>query len=276
MRNAHFSTDSALEGAGARLGSRDRARSAPSPGTRITDGHSATRHPRRRRGGSRSPQTSAAGLGAGRSQGRARSRRAGRGTPTSPHSPARPRLRRPTPPCPARGSLCARQGPAATRRGPGAVGGSPRRRQSAAPPRRRRQPLPAPAATPSSLLASTRAVSRHSAPARGGSWTPGGEREAGRRPQCRATARPRPTERDPGPAPQRGLPPFSPHAPRPARGRAAGPQVSSGGTEDGSRGRRSRAGLSFLLGAALRDGRCLAVPERSWVRAGRLRGPFLP
>lgn len=138
MRNAHFSTDSALEGAGTRLGSRDRARSAPSPGTRITDGHSATRHPRRRRGGSRSPQTSAAGLGAGRSQGRARSRRAGRGTPTSPHSPARqpqpPRLR-PTPPRP-RFPLRA----AGPRRHPPRPGGG----RGFAPPPTKRGPAPPP------------------------------------------------------------------------------------------------------------------------------------
>ena len=74
-------------------------------------------------------------------------------------------------PRPARGSLCARQGPAATRRGPGTVGGArpaadkarPRpAADSRSPPPRRRPAGP-------SLLASTRAANGHSALARGGS-----------------------------------------------------------------------------------------------------------
>lgn len=82
----------------------------PAARRRPSDGRSAaraTRPPQRSRGGSRRPQRRReprAGLGAGRSQGRAWSRRAGRGTSTSPHLPARqlqpPQLRRPTPPRP--------------------------------------------------------------------------------------------------------------------------------------------------------------------------------
>lgn len=140
-------------------------------------------------------------------------------------------VRAPPPPAAARGREGARPAANKARPRPAATGRSP-------PPRRR------PAGP--SFLACTQAANGHPAPARGGSWGPGGGREGGRRSQRRATARPRPTERGPGPAPQRGLPPSSPHAPQPARGRAAGPQVSAGGTEGGGRAAEesSRAGLS--------------------------------
>lgn len=44
----------------------------------------------------------------------------------------------------------------------------------------------------------------------------------------------------------------------------------------GAARRRSPAGPGFLVGAALWDGRCPAVRESGWVRAGRPRGPFPP